>query len=163
MPAWALAAAYWLHMAATVIWIGGLFFQAAVLAPALRSPLHSEGAGDLLGRLRRRFTPLAWLCLAVLIATGLTQMSGNPNYQGFIQITNRWSAAILAKHIVIALMVLAAAYQTWILSPRLERAAWQRTVGRSSATDASAFRRLTSINLALAIVVLALTAIARTA
>ncbi|MGA9532018.1 MAG: DUF4149 domain-containing protein [Anaerolineales bacterium] len=164
MPGWALSVAYWLHMAATVIWIGGLFFQAAILAPSLDRSLSPDAIANLLSQLRRRFTPLAWLSLAVLIATGLTQMSGNPNYEGFIQIHNRWSAAILAKHLVIGLMVLAAGYQTWVLGPRMERAAWQRAqAAEPSQVDARSYRRLTAVNLALALIVLALTAVARTA
>lgn len=164
MPGWALSVAYWLHMAATVVWVGGLFFQAVILAPALNRSGDPQVTASLLSYVRRRFVPLAWLSLAVLIATGLTQMSGNPNYEGFIQIHNRWSAAILAKHLVIALMVAAAGYQTWFLAPRMERAAWRRTEGEADGdAGAHAYRRLTAANLALALVVLALTAIARTA
>jgi uncharacterized membrane protein len=164
MPGWALSVAYWLHMAATVVWIGGLFFQGAILAPSLNRSLDPDAIANLLGHLRRRFVPLAWMSLAVLIATGLTQMSGNPNYDGFVQITNRWSAAILAKHLVIGLMVLAAGYQTWVLGPRLERAAWQHAKTAEAAELAARnYRRLTTANLALAFIVLALTAVARTA
>lgn len=163
MPGWALSIAYWLHMVATVVWVGGLFFQAVVLAPALQRSLSPEDNANLLGRLRRRFVPLAWLSLAVLIATGLTQMSGNPNYEGFIQIHNRWSVAILAKHAVIGAMVLAAGYQTWVLAPRLERAAWKRATSEADAeADGRSYQRLTAVNIGLALIVLALTAIART-
>jgi len=31
----ALTVAFWLHMAATIVWIGGLFYQAVVVNPAL--------------------------------------------------------------------------------------------------------------------------------
>ena len=115
MPPFALTLAYWLHMAATVVWIGGLTFQSFILAPILepRRTSSSAFAGD--------FEPLAWLSLAILIATGLTQMSANPNYTGFLSISNRWSAAILIKHVVIGLMVALAAAQTWWLQPRLAR------------------------------------------
>lgn len=164
VPDWALTAAYWLHMAATVIWIGGIFFQAVVLAPALRRTLDAGSSARLLEQLRRRFSPLAWLSLAVLIATGLTQMNGNPNYEGLLSISNRWSAAILIKHLVIGAMVLAAAYQTWILNPQLERALLHpephpaTSLGRQDQ-----YRRLTALNLVFGLLVLALTAVARTA
>lgn len=164
VPAWALTVAYWLHMAATVTWVGGVFFQATVLAPVLRHTLDPDVSVRVLRRVRRRFSPLAWLSLAVLVATGLTQMNGNPNYEGLLAISNRWSAAILAKHLTIGLMALAAAYQTWILQPQLERTLL------SNAREAAApgakqgrYQRLTSLNLVLGLVVLALTAIARTA
>jgi uncharacterized membrane protein len=163
MPAWALTLAYALHMAATVVWIGGLFFQAVFLPPALRRALDPRGALRLLEVLRRRFDPLSWLCLAVLIGTGLTQMSANPNYAGLLVLGNRWAAAILAKHVVIALMVVLAGYQTWVLYPWIGRLAL-RPEGSKEELD-SAERRHASLrfwNLVLSLVVLALTALART-
>src|SRR5436190_9397084 len=41
----------------------------------------------------RRFNPLAWISLAVLVASGLTQMSASKNYQGLLRIANPWAAA----------------------------------------------------------------------
>jgi len=163
MPIWALTLAYWLHMAATVVWIGGLFFQSAIVAPALTATLEPQAALKLLRSLRQRFTPLAWFSLALLTATGLTQMSGSPHYDGLLQIDNRWSAAILAKHAVIGLMVIAAAIQTWLLQPQLERALLRPETAEAPGDSATRYQQLTSVNLVLGLVVLALTAIARTA
>ncbi len=161
MPRLALALAYWLHMAATVVWIGGLTFQSIILAPML------QPSPELFERIRRRFEPLAWLSLAVLIATGLTQMSANSHYTGFLSISNAWSRAILAKHMVIGLMLALASVQTWWLQPRLAR---QLIVAaRSSAEPAEAARlrrrqlRLLQLQTLLSLVVLGLTAAARSA
>lgn len=159
-----LTGAYWLHMAATVVWIGGLFFQSAILHPSLDGKSSNNEALRLLRRVRRRFQPLSWLSLAVLVGTGLIQMSASPNYQGLLGLGNRWAAAIFVKHIVIVLMVGAAALQTWVLHPRLERSLMTRDQSETYDEDAARLdTRLTNLNLALALVVLALTAIARTA
>lgn len=167
MPIWGLRASYWLHMAATIIWIGGLFFQAAVLTPVLAKTSPAEDQLQLLDAVRRRFDPLAWLSLAVLIATGLSQMSANPNYLGFLAIDNTWSAAILSKHLVIGVMILVASYQTWVLYPQLGRSLLLRAGGTDAAPGLARLRarqiRSIRLNLLLSIVVLALTAIARTA
>lgn len=150
-----LALAFWLHMAATVVWIGGLFYQSVVLAPALASV---EDPAALLERLQKRFQPLAWLSLAVLVGTGLVQMSANANYEGLLSIANPWSQAIFAKHLAIGLMLLVAAYQTWVLQPRLAREAM---LGAAEGSRRR-FARLAQINLVLGILVLGLTALART-
>jgi uncharacterized membrane protein len=167
LPIWGLRAAYWLHMGATIVWIGGIFFQAAVLTPALSSASPSEDRARLLESVRRRFDPLAWLSLAVLIATGLTQMSASPNYMGFLAIDNLWSAAILSKHLVIGAMILVASYQTWVLYPQMSRMMLARAaraeVGPSAGRLGALQGRSTWLNLILAVVVLALTAVARTA
>src|SRR3972149_3001777 len=52
----------------------------------------------------RRFVPLAWLCLATFVVTGLTQMSANPGYAGLLVVRDSWSAAVLVKHLVVGLM-----------------------------------------------------------
>jgi len=166
-PAWVLTAAFWVHMAATVAWIGGLLFQAVVLNPVLANSSHVELWEDVLRGMRRRFEPIAWLSLSALVVTGLIQMEASPQYQGFLAITNRWAQAILLKHITIALMVTAAAYQTWFLQPRLERELLLRAK-RSGASaphpeTVQGQMRMTRVNLALGLIVLALTAIARTA
>jgi uncharacterized membrane protein len=167
VPIWALRVSYWLHMAATIIWIGGIFFQAAVLTPVLSKSSAPEIQSRLLESVRRRFDPLAWLSLAVLIATGLTQMSASPHYMGFLEIDNLWSAAILSKHLVIGAMILVASYQTWVLFPQLSRSLLARAAGADLALEAETIgarqARSTWVNLILAFVVLALTAIARTA
>ncbi len=163
MADWALTLAYGLHMAATVIWIGGLFFQSVFLAPALRRALDTPSALRVLELLRRRFDPLAWLSLAVLIATGLTQMAASPNYDGFLSVGNRWAVAILVKHSVIALMVALAGYQTLFLYPWLSRLAL-RPQGETGDLALAERRqaRLSRWAIFLSLAVLGLTAFART-
>jgi uncharacterized membrane protein len=167
LPIWGLRVAYWLHMAATIVWIGGIFFQAAILTPALSKASPSENEARFLEAVRRRFDPLAWLSLAILIATGLTQMSANPNYSGFLVIGNLWSMAILSKHLLIGLMILLASYQTWILYPELNRNILARAARAEVGPDAAPLNArqigAARLNLILGILVSALTAIARTA
>ena len=103
--------------------------------------------------------------LTFLLATGLVQMSANPHYQGFLAITNRWAVAILAKHIVFAGMTVVSAYLTWGLMPALRRAALLQARGRAVAGAERLHSRellLLRLNLILGILVLALTALART-
>lgn len=161
MPRLALALAYWLHMAATVVWIGGLTFQSIILAPAL------GGSPELLERVHRRFDPLAWLSLAVLIGTGLIQMSASPNYTGLLSIRNGWSAAILAKHLVIGLMLVFASIQTWWIQPRLARLRLMAIRAEQEPADVQVLRRrqlrLLRVQTILSVFVLALTAAARSA
>lgn len=163
-PSWALALAYWLHMLATVIWIGGLAALAILVLPAARQALPGPQFAGLLAGIQRRLEPLGWLSLAVLVATGLLQMSASPNYRGFMEINNRWAAAILLKHIVFAGMIGVSVYLTWGVLPGLRRAILRQTHGQE-APEAARYQRqearLLWINLALAVLILALTALAR--
>jgi uncharacterized membrane protein len=162
MSSTVLTAAFALHMIATAVWIGGLMVLAFFTSPFLaRLPAADRQAARQASS--RRFVPVAWLCLAVFVATGLTQMSANPSYSGLLVVDSTWSAAILAKHFVVALMAVTLMVQTWLLHPRLERAALGLSAFDPQAIDR--WRRLDfhliRLCAILGILVLILTALAR--
>ena len=164
IPAWALSIAYWIHMLATVTWIGGLAALAIFVLPAARKSLDDSAYPAFLADMRRRLDPLAWLSLVLLIATGLFQMSSNPNYAGFLSIDNRWAAAILIKHLVFIAMTGISAYLTWGILPAMQRAALRLAHGQQAPeTQALQHREilLMRLNLAFGLIVLGLTAVAR--
>jgi len=155
-----------LHMLATVVWVGGLAAMAVLVLPTARKSLSPEAYSAFLGPLQQRLQWLGWMSLAVLTATGMFQMSASPNYEGVLAIKNAWAVAILLKHIAIGGMVLISAYLTWILGPELSRLALrQAQKGGVTPAEAEKYRRKQQqifwINLTLAVVVLALTAWAR--
>lgn len=161
MPA-AIAVAYAVHMVATVVWIGGLVFLAFFAAPLLARlpPIERDLSRETYGR---RFLPVAWLCLAAFVVTGLMQMSASPSYAGLLVVHDSWSAAILGKHFLVGIMAAVLAYQTWRLYPRLERIA----IGLDHDDPGGPARlrrldmRLVRLSAVLGILVLFLTAIAR--
>jgi uncharacterized membrane protein len=133
MPTWALALAYAFHLAATVVWVGGLALMALVVWPAARARLGpGPEAGRFLGDVQRRFNPLAWVSLAVLMGTGLMQMSADRNYDGFLRIDTTWAVAILIKHLAVAGMVAAGAATQWLIQPEIARLSLLAERGRPS-------------------------------
>jgi uncharacterized membrane protein len=163
---WALTIAYWFHMLATVVWIGGLSALAFIVLPSSQKALDAEGYSLLLERYQQRLDWMGWLSLAVLFGTGMFQMSAHPNYEGFLSVESRWAAAILTKHLVILGMIGVNAYLTWSVFPRLRRMAMLRArgypEGGEKAADVMTLNvRLVYLNLVLGIVVLGLTALAR--
>jgi uncharacterized membrane protein len=159
---WGLILAYWLHMLATVVWIGALAASALIVIPAARRVLEAPAFASLLGAMQKRLEPLGWFCLALLAGTGMFQMSAHPEYQGFLVIDSAWGTAILVKHLAFGVMILVSAYMTWSILPELRRNALRQAQGQE--VDDRLERRsvlLLNINLGLAVVILALTAIAR--
>jgi uncharacterized membrane protein len=161
-----LTITYWLHMVATVVWIGGLTAVSLVLVPAGRKTLAAPAFGALLTQVNARLQGIGWFSLVVLFATGMFQMSASPRYEGFFAITNAWSAAILAKHLAVGLMILVSGYITWGLLPALKRISLLRAAGKTSGgADEARLRRredlLLRANLVLSVLVLLLTAWAR--
>ncbi len=116
-----MAALYWFHLMATVIWIGGIGFILFVAIPSSRQALGSE-AGSLMAEISRRFTPLANYSIMVLVATGigLTVLGGGFSGTGFFA-DNR-ALVLTLKHILVFGMVVVHFYRGLVLNPRIGRA-----------------------------------------
>lgn len=168
LPNFALALAYWLHIIATVLWVGGIMTLSVLVIPTARRTLAADAYAVLFSRLQERLQRIGWLSLAVLIATGMFQMSAHPAYEGLLALTNSWAVAILIKHIMVGLMVVVSATITWGLLPSLNRMNFQLTAGMEvdEAKRTGLLRRekmALNLNFALSIIILLLTAIARSA
>jgi uncharacterized membrane protein len=167
MVEWLLALSQFLHLVATIVWLGGLTLMTIIVLPETRALMarHEQHRVliDLLDRLRKRFYPLANLSLVVLIVTGLYQMDRSPQYDGLLQFTNDWTRAILLKHLAVLGMLLIGTIMQWGVLPALERASLLARQGKES-PDLEKLRqresRLTAINCVLGILVLVCTAIA---
>jgi len=158
-----LAISLFFHMVATVVWVGGLVILALLVWPETRRILASSPAlYALLTRLRKRFFPLANLSLAVLIVTGLFQMTADPNYEGMLTFDNEWSRAMLFKHIAFVGMVVCGLLLQFGVVPALERASLLAERGRGDPAEWERLRRrevrLTWLNVGLGVLVLAFTA-----
>ena len=121
-PSWALALTYWLHLLATVTWIGSLAGVSLLVLPAMRRSLSPEAQLVFLEAMQKRLEPIAWFSISLLVLTGLFQMSVDPHYDGFVSVSTQWSLAILTKHVLGIVMVVVSAIQTWEVIPAIRRA-----------------------------------------
>ncbi|HSM23928.1 MAG TPA: hypothetical protein VK856_03615 [Anaerolineaceae bacterium] len=166
MPVWALSFSYLIHMVSTVIWLGGLVTVALFILPFIQKNLRMDDREKILNIIQKKLNPLGWMCLFILIGTGMFQMSEHPSYQGFLSIDNDWAIAIFIKHIFIILMVIAMGYMTWFVIPGLKKIALKQKIGREINVDEIlALRKKEKLiiwtNFVLAIFVLIFTAWAR--
>lgn len=100
----------WLHLLATVTWIGGMATNIFVLLPSTRKTLEPPVMGKLMGEVMKRFRIVTYICIVVLALTGYYMNSANANYVGILKIDNLWSTITLIKHIVVAVLVILAIY-----------------------------------------------------
>jgi uncharacterized membrane protein len=154
-----------LHILATLVWVGGLVIMSALLQPGVRRLLKD---GDkVLWAARKRYFAATNLSLFVLIATGLYQMGRSQFYEGLLQFNNDWSRAMLVKHIAVIGVVGVGAVMQFGVFPALEQAALWAAKGKRDAPGAPdgialarRERRLLRVNSVLAVVVLFCTALA---
>lgn len=163
MSPYILAISYFFHLVATVLWLGGLIVIALLVLPeATRVVGGTPAYAPLLRALRKRFTPIANFSLVILWVTGMIQMSGDPNYDGVLAITNEWSVAMLLKHLANFGMIVCGLLLQWLIVPELDRTSILIERGKG---DAAVLARLTGreravtlVNIGFSLAVLVFTA-----
>ena len=162
-PSWALAITYWLHLLATVTWIGAIIATSILFLPAASKALKPVDHLALIDAMQKRLEPIAWFSMSLLFLTGLFQMSVNPHYDGFVSISTQWSTAILVKHVLGIFMVVASAIQTWEVIPSIRRLLLRKDKAKEEQIIQLQKRetRLLRINFMLSILILLATAFAR--
>ncbi|RJP53014.1 MAG: hypothetical protein C4586_02045 [Anaerolineaceae bacterium] len=161
--AWILAIIFWLHMLATVTWIGSLAAINLLVLPASHRTLKLADQLSFIAALQKRLEPLAWFCMGILLVTGLLQLSTSPHYDGFLALSTQWSFAILIKHGLALIMVVVSAIQTWEVLPAIHRTLMKK--GKADEDELARLQRkemiILRINLALSALILGATALAR--
>lgn len=163
-PEAALVTAYWLHMLAAAAWMGGLAVMTLFMLPAAAQMSDHKQKNAFLEKTQHRLDLTGWLSLGMLTVSGLIQMSASAQYEGFLAFDNRWSLAILIKHLFFGLVIALSAVMTWYVLPGIRKAAFKVSKGLD-APEAARLEKLNRIllwaNLGLGLVVLGLTALAR--
>lgn len=118
-----LSVVNWLHLAATVTWLGAMVTNMLVLMPTARETLEPPVMGRFLSSFMKRFRPLVYICIITLFVTGVVMMSLNRHYLGPLAFGNLWTQLLLVKHILIIIMVVMVVYAFEVLAPKVGRVA----------------------------------------
>jgi len=117
-----LSVSHFLHLLATVVWIGGIVIILAVILPGARAALASPPAvGGLMKEITRRFTPMANISILVLIVTGIVITYYEKNFTSILDFNNTWNVILFIKHLLVALMIVIHFYRGLILNPKIGR------------------------------------------
>jgi len=158
-----MALTYWLHMLATVTWIGSLAAINLLILPAAQRTLKPVDQLSFIAAVQKKLEPVAWFCIGLLLATGLFQMSANSHYNGFLNTSTEWSLAILVKHSLGVIMVVVSAIQTWEVIPSIHRILLKKDSADSNELARLQRREIILLrtNLILSVLILGATAFAR--
>ncbi|HEX9691823.1 MAG TPA: DUF4149 domain-containing protein [Gemmatimonadales bacterium] len=117
-----------IHLLAAMLWLGGMFFFAAVGAPVLRSIEPPELRQALFERLGRRFRSIGWAAVGVLLMTGVL----NLQFRGLLESATLlraefWGTTygrfLALKLTCVVLMIVLGAVHDFVLGPAASRAA----------------------------------------
>jgi uncharacterized membrane protein len=119
----ALSVLNFLHLLATVAWIGGMATNILVTLPSTREILEPAVSGRFIGAVMKRFRRLVYGSLITLLLSGVPLTLLNENFVGLWQFNNAWSQVILIKHFTVTAVVLLAVYSFDVLTPKIAKLA----------------------------------------
>lgn len=143
-----------LHVAAMSVWVGGLASLVLIL-PAATRELEVADRGRLVAATLARFSPLALLCVAVILLTGIGQAYAYVRHLDNLLDTPYGRAVLIKFLLLVGALIPLGAYNRYRSVPRLERIA---AGGEAPGRTGLLLRRALRAEVALVVVVLGVTA-----
>lgn len=143
----------WLHVLATVVFVGYYLFTGLIYVPILARCMPANALRDLLEQVSARLRPFFGGSLLAFMVTGTYLMLINRNYQGLGNFfANPWSVLIVIKHVLVLVFLVLA-----ISSERV----FLRQISDQKPEALERFRWAANINTGLGLVIALLTAVAQ--
>ena len=124
-------AAVFIHLASAIIWVGGSLFLAMVLIPVLRRfmpapdqpPTEPQLPPDLLGNIARRFRVISWVCIVLLVATGLYILPTRYGigFAEFFSLGGHFVANLQIKVALVAIVIWLSVIHDFVIGPLTSR------------------------------------------
>jgi uncharacterized membrane protein len=116
-----------IHIFGAVVWVGGMIFLVTVAVPYART-LPAETRGATIGAIGRRFRPVGWAALAMLVGSGLYQMARMRLLGWDALTTTGYGRLLLAKIVLVTVILGLVAVHDFVLGPRLRKGEGSRTL-----------------------------------
>lgn len=148
-----------LHVLAAIVWIGGMVFLGAVLIPVLRKSRTAGGQyAELIHRTGIRFRNVGWACLALLVLTGLVNLTrwgvGLERLASAELWASPWGRILAVKLVLVAAALAVSGVHDFVVGPQATRKL------REAPEEAGRLRRTAGwmgrANLVIAVLIVAL-------
>jgi uncharacterized membrane protein len=113
----------WIHLLATVAWIGGMFTNFFVYLPSIAKTLDAPQAGRLLAVVMKRFRVLVYVSMAVFLLTGILMASMHLNTDAIQSSRIELVGILIFKVPLYIVMVILAIIAFEFVAPRVARLA----------------------------------------
>ena len=111
------------HILSAITWVGGMLFIAAVVVPTTRKEVDRLLAARLTRKMGERFRAVSWVCLGMLVLTGLFNLSHHNTLSRALLLPIFWRSEfgrILAIKLVLVFSILILSLlHDFILGPRV--------------------------------------------
>ena len=133
----------WLHVLSAAVWLGGVLFQSHILLPLLVRGGPAEPVAQAVRRVRR----VAWTALALLVLTGLHNLTRLPPVAAMVE-SGVLKLLALKLFLVVVLLMLSA-HRDFGVAARFIRAV---AAGRDEAAALQAIVRIDRVLLVLGVI-----------
>jgi len=147
----------WIHLVATVSWIGGMFTNLIIYIPAVGKTLEPPAAGKLMGTVMKRFRVMVYLSMAVFLISGILLGSLDLNSGASISSRNEMVVILIFKIPLYSLMLILAIVSFEVVAPRAARIAADGPSARLQKVQKSQ-KIMAIIGFLLGLIILALSA-----
>ncbi len=159
--------AVFVHILAAITWIGGTLFLAMVVVPVVRGGVEPQRSARLLSEMGRKFRPVAWSSIALLVGSGLYVALDHWKVapSEFFGGDSRFVQVLQVKVGLVAIAIVLSFIHDFVLGPRLTRSLQAANAGGPPPAGVAKLRKATvwlarvNLLLLLAIVALAVTLI----
>ncbi len=160
-------AAVFIHLASAIIWIGGSLFLALALIPVMRRFKPQPGQPptlppDMLGMVARRFRVISWICIVLLVATGLYILPTRYGigFNDFFSLGGHFIGTLQLKVGLVAVVIWLSALHDFIIGPYANRLIEAMQAGQEVPSYLPALRKtvvwIARINVLLTILIVVL-------
>jgi uncharacterized membrane protein len=111
----------WIHLMATVAWIGGMFTNFFIFLPSVGKTLEAPLAGKLLAAVMKRFRVMVYTSMLVFLVTGIVMGSLHLGSGAFFPSGNAMVAVLLIKVPLYIIMAILAIVAFEVVAPRVAR------------------------------------------
>ena len=162
-------AAVFIHLVSAIIWIGGSLFLALALIPVIRRftppPGQTPPGGGLppglLDSVARRFRTLSWVCIILLVATGLYILPTRYGigFAEFFSVGGHFVGVLQLKVALVAVVIWLSALHDFIIGPYVNRLIDEMQAGAAPSRHLPLLRKsvvwIARVNLLLIIAIVA--------
>lgn len=113
----------WIHLMATVAWIGGMFTNFFIYIPSVGKTLDAPVAGKLMAVVMKRFRILVYVSMTVFLITGIIMGAIHLESSAILSNKNQMVAILIFKVPLYILMVILAIVAFELVAPRVARLA----------------------------------------
>ncbi len=114
----------WIHVIAAVIWVGGNLTLAMVIVPYFRQNLPPVQRINILTQIGKRFEPIVWGCVVVLLFTGIANIFQSVDFSsaGESAVISTFMRTLFIKLVLFIALVILTALHSFVYGPKLATA-----------------------------------------